>query len=31
MAEKLADALKNTHEPVLTRHNELPQRGTYPK
>jgi len=31
MAEKLADALKDTHEPVLTRHNELPQRGTYPK
>jgi UPF0042 nucleotide-binding protein len=28
MAEKLAQALKKTHEPVLTRHNELPQRGT---
>jgi UPF0042 nucleotide-binding protein len=28
MAEKLAEALKKTHEPVLTRHNELPQRGT---
>jgi len=28
MAEKLAKALKQTHEPVLTRHNELPQRGT---
>jgi RNase adapter protein RapZ len=24
MAEKLAKALKQTHEPVLTRHNELP-------
>ncbi|MGH8166379.1 MAG: RNase adapter RapZ, partial [Woeseiaceae bacterium] len=28
MAEKLAQALKETHEPVLTRHNEFPQRGT---
>lgn len=28
MAERLAMALKQTHEPVLTRHNELPQRAT---
>jgi RNase adapter protein RapZ len=28
MAEKLAAALNKFHEPVLTRHNELPQRGT---
>lgn len=28
MTEKLAAALKKTHEPVLTRHNELPQRST---
>jgi UPF0042 nucleotide-binding protein len=28
MAEKLAAALRRNHEPVLTRHNELPQRGT---
>jgi RNase adapter protein RapZ len=28
MAEKLATALKDTHAPVLTRHNELPQRST---
>lgn len=28
MAEKLAKALKETHEPVLTRHNELTVRAT---
>ena len=28
MVEQLAKALKETHEPVLTRHNELPQRAT---
>jgi UPF0042 nucleotide-binding protein len=31
MAEKLAKALKENHEPVLTRHNELPVRATDPK
>ncbi|MEX2494646.1 MAG: RNase adapter RapZ [Woeseia sp.] len=31
MAEKLAKALKKTHEPVLTRHNELPVRDTKKK
>lgn len=31
MAEKLATALKRTHEPVLTRHNALPVRDTQKK
>jgi hypothetical protein len=27
MTEKLATALKEDHDPVLTRHNEIPSSG----